>query len=51
MANTRPEILVRREHVRKRHHLHFWQLAFGVCCLNCFSDLVRCLAFHAEPGA
>src|SRR5258708_11441230 len=50
-ANSRPEVLVRREHVRERHRFHFRQLAFGVCRLNSFGNLVRSLAFHSEPGA
>ena len=50
-ANSRPEILVRREHLRQGHGLHSWQFAFGVCRLNSFGNLVRCLAFHSELGA
>jgi hypothetical protein len=46
-ANSRPEILVRREHIRECHRFHFRQLAFGVRRLNSFGNLVRCLAFHS----
>src|SRR5258707_6629177 len=49
-ANSRPQVLIRREHVRERYHFHFWQLAFGVRRLDSFGNLVRCLAFHSEPG-
>src|SRR5260370_7680719 len=50
-ANSRPEVLVRREHIRECHRFHFRQLAFGVRRLNSFGNLVWCLAFHSELGA
>src|SRR6266576_4490705 len=49
-ANSRTKILVRREHIRECHRLHSRQLTFGICRLNSFGNLVRCLAFYSELG-
>jgi hypothetical protein len=45
MANSRPEIVVRRPHVRERRTV---SLFGNVGRLNTFSDLLRRLAFHCQ---
>ena len=51
MAEVRPEILVRREHVGDRRRARVGQLAPGVGRLDAAGDLVGPLALHAEPVA
>src|SRR5262245_14534706 len=47
-ADSGPEILVRRPHIREANRVPPGQLAFGVCCLNAFRDLIRRFALHPQ---